>query len=233
MAGRRALFITSVALAALTAVGGVVSLDTKISVLNVGLGRKVLFISDLHIHRRERYELPEADLVLIGGDAYDEWTPSLDVVVDVLRAVRGPKVAVLGNHEHWARRRFPLREGVRALEDAGVHVLRDDWVDVGGLRVYGLDWREDPTAYPPVRGADVVLVHSPDAFQTAVEGLYLAGHTHGGQICLPGNVPLYTNSRFGYTWGWYKKSGASMYVSRGLGEMLPRVYCDREVVLLY
>ncbi|MEZ0319251.1 MAG: metallophosphoesterase [Pyrobaculum sp.] len=217
----------------MVAVGGVALLDLKISRLNVGLGRRVLFISDLHIHSRRSYDLPDADLVLIGGDTYDERTPSLEVVVEVVRGVRGPKVAVLGNHEYWARRRFPLREGVRALEEAGVHVLRDDWVDVGGLRVYGLDWREDPRSYPPVRGADVVLAHSPDAFQNSVEGLYLAGHTHGGQFCLPGNVPLFTNSHFGYTWGWYRGGSAAMYVSRGLGEMFPRMYCDREVVLLY
>jgi len=58
-------------------------------------------------------------------------------------------------------------------------VLADDWVQLGGLRIHGLDWREDPRSYPTAADADVVLVHSPDAFQAARRGVYLAGHTHG------------------------------------------------------
>jgi hypothetical protein len=61
----------------------------------------------------------------------------------------------------------------------GVHVLADDWVQLGGLRIHGLDSREDPRNYPATADADVVLVHSPHAFQAARQGIYLAGHTHG------------------------------------------------------
>ena len=57
--------------------------------------------------------------------------------------------------------------------------LANDWVQLSGLRIYGLDWREDPRSYPAAADADVVLVHSPDAFQAARQGVYLAGHTHG------------------------------------------------------
>ncbi|MFN7106430.1 MAG: metallophosphoesterase, partial [Pyrobaculum sp.] len=121
---------------------------------------------------------------------------------------------------------------VRALEEAGVHVLIDDWTSIGGLKIFGLDWREDPRTYPQVRDADVVLAHSPDAFHNAVGGLYLAGHTHGGQICLPKNVPIVTNSVYGYTWGLYKRGDAVMYTSRGVGEMFPRLFCSREYVLV-
>lgn len=203
-----------------------------VTLLDLGLGRRVLHLTDLHLHGPASLDLPEYDLLLIGGDTYDRLTPGVEVVEDVLGGLRGPKVAVLGNHEYWDQGRIPLREGLRALEEAGVHVLRDDWVQIGGLRIYGLDWREDPRDYPPVKDADVVLVHSPDAFQSAVEGLYLAGHTHGGQLCLPGGFPVVTNSFFGYTRGLYKRVAATMYVSGGAGELLPRVFCDREVVLV-
>ncbi|RFA97519.1 metallophosphoesterase [Pyrobaculum aerophilum] len=228
---RRALLTMALGLGALAA-AGVAVVNTATRILDLGLGRRIVFISDLHLHRVEKYDLPSYDLLLIGGDTYDRNTPGPHVVVETLSQLRGPKVAVLGNHEYWDMRRIPLREGLKALEEAGVHVLRDDWVQIGGLRIYGLDWREDPRAYPAVKDADIVLVHSPDAFQNAVNGLYLAGHTHGGQFCLPGGVPLITNSHFGYTYGLYRRGNAVMYVTRGLGEILPRVWCDREVVIL-
>lgn len=227
---RRQLFTAAGAL--LLAGGLAGGFYTEVTTLELGLGRRAAFLSDLHIHTPRRLELPPYDILLIGGDTYDELTADLAAVTETLRHLPKPKIAVLGNHEHWASRWIPLRRGVAALEEAGVYVLADGWVQIGGLRIYGLDWRDDPRDYPPVKDADVVLVHSPDAFHLAVGGLYLAGHTHGGHFCLPGNVPLYTNSRFGYTWGLYRRDEALMYVTRGAGEMTPRVFCSREIVLL-
>lgn len=228
----RRVFLGSVVGVGLLGAVGAASVGVELRRLDLGLGRRVVFVSDLHIHGVSGLELPEYDVLLIGGDIYDRNTPGAWAVVEALAPLRGPKIAVLGNHEYWDRRRVPLGEGLRALEEAGVHVLRDDWVQVGPLRVHGLDWRDDPRTYPAVRDADVVLVHSPDAFQQAVGGLYLAGHTHGGQFCLPGGVPLITNSYYGYTQGIYRRGEAVMYVSRGVGEMLPRLWCNREVVLI-
>ena len=177
---KRRTFLTLIGGLAVVAAGlGVPLAGADVAELRLGLGRRVVFISDLHLHGVRRLDLPPYDLLLIGGDTSDEKTPSLDVVVETLRRLPGPKVAVLGNHEHWSRRKFPLRQGVKALEDAGVHVLADDWVQLGGLRIHGLDWRENPRSYPAAADADVVLVHSPDAFQAARQGVYLAGHTHG------------------------------------------------------
>ncbi len=47
----------------------------------------------------------EYDVLLIGGDMYDEWTPDLDPLVDLLASLRGPKLAVLGNHDYDEERR--------------------------------------------------------------------------------------------------------------------------------
>lgn len=178
---KRRTFLTLIGGAAAIAAAGIGAplAGADVAELRLGLGKRVVFISDLHLHDVRRLDLPPYDLLLIGGDTYDEKTPSLDVAVETLRRLPGPKVAVLGNHEHWSRRKFPLRQGVKALEDAGVHVLADDWVQLGGLRIHGLDWRENPRSYPAATDADVVLVHSPDAFQAARRGVYLAGHTHG------------------------------------------------------
>ncbi|MEM1925171.1 MAG: metallophosphoesterase [Pyrobaculum sp.] len=226
---RKALALSAAAVFIFGGVGAA-TVETELTVLDLGVGKRLLFLTDIHGRLRTQPVL-DYDVLLIGGDTYDEWTRDLSPLVESLSRLKGPKVAVLGNHEYMTKT-YTIREGVRALEEAGVHVLIDDWVYIGGLKIYGLDWRQDPRNYPPVRDADVVLAHSPDAFQNAETGIYLTGHTHGGQICLPKNRPIITNSAYGYTWGLYKKKDAVMYTSRGVGEMLPRVHCDRQQLLV-
>jgi Predicted phosphohydrolases len=111
---KRRTFLTLIggtAVAVVAAGFGAQLTGADVAELRLGLGRRVVFISDLHLHGVRRLDLPPYDLLLIGGDTYDEKTPSLDVVVETLRRLPGPKVAVLGNHEHWSRRKFPLRQG--------------------------------------------------------------------------------------------------------------------------
>ncbi|KUO83136.1 MAG: hypothetical protein AT707_01160 [Pyrobaculum sp. JCHS_4] len=106
---RRRVFLTSIGgAAAITAAGfGAPLAGADVAELRLGLGKRVVFISDLHLHGVRRLDLPPYDLLLIGGDTYDGETPSLDVVVETLRRLPGPKVAVLGNHEHWSRGSSP------------------------------------------------------------------------------------------------------------------------------
>jgi len=85
--------------------------------------------------------------------------------------------------------------------------------------------------------ADTVLVHSPDTFHYTPPDssvLVLAGHTHGGQVCLPpGAIPVTTNNLYGYAWGLYRRGRAKIYVSRGVGEMIPpRLDCGRQAIII-
>jgi predicted MPP superfamily phosphohydrolase len=68
----------------------------------------------------------------------------------------------------------------------------------------------------------MLLYHKPDLAYAADEvaiDLYLAGHTHGGQVRLPFYGAIYANSRYGKTFemGLYQLKNTTMYVSRGLG----------------
>ena len=68
----------------------------------------------------------------------------------------------------------------------------------------------------------VLLYHSPDLMPDAVEGgidLFLTGHTHGGQLCIPLFGAVYTSSDFWkrYEAGLYREGSTVLYVSRGLG----------------
>ncbi|WP_168371288.1 metallophosphoesterase [Pyrodictium occultum] len=236
----------------LAAAGVVETLAAGVELTRVrlGVGRRVLLLADLHVHGSPGWRAVWAaraarpDLVVLAGDTWDERTRGFGPVWETLREVARymrAGVAVLGNHEVWAARRLPLGEGVRLLEDAGFSVLLDSDAEVLGLRVAGLAWREDPRGYRGplerlARGADLVVVHSPDAFSHLPRGarvVVLAGHTHGGQWCLPVNRSVWTNSRYGYAWGLYRRGESVMYVSRGLGERdPPRVFCHYQAVLI-
>jgi predicted MPP superfamily phosphohydrolase len=89
-------------------------------------------------------------------------------------------------------------------------------------------------------GLQLLLYHSPDLIYKAAErhiDLYLAGHTHGGQLRLPFYGPMATGSIYGkqFFHGLFEVSGTRMYVSQGLGfegGALPRArfLCRPEIV---
>lgn len=93
----------------------------------------------------------------------------------------------------------------------------------------------------PEGGAQILLVHTPDLAPDAADlgiDLYLCGHTHAGQLCLPGGIPLMTASFYGrrFMRGRTEIGSTTVYTSRGLGfEGLgaprARVFCRPEVTI--
>ena len=189
----------------------------------------------------------ESDLVLLGGDLVDQQPGSDpdDTLVAELARLRAPLGvwAVWGNHDRGRFRAMDpfaetlRRAGIEVLVNRGVAV-RDD------LHLAGID--DYRTGHPdlgsalsarPAAAATVLLSHNPDVLpEVPVDvGLTLAGHTHGGQVVLPGVGALYTSSRYGdrFLAGWVE-GPARGYVSRGLGvSNLPvRVNCPAELTLL-
>ena len=166
-----------------------------------------------------------------------EWAEALKV----LQAPLGT-YAILGNHDWW---HGPVpgmpggpEEVRRGLRSIGVRVLENDVVrlskDGRSFCVAGLG---DQMAYhnrPGGRGADdlaatlkrvgdrdpvLMMAHEPYAFRRMPErvSLTLSGHTHGGQIVLPGLGPIVTPSRR-YNYGHIVEGGRHLIVSAGLGE---------------
>jgi hypothetical protein len=108
----------------------------------------------------------------------------------------------------------------------GITLLHDRNERVGGLTLVGTDdvLAGDPdleAAFAGVSGPVMVLTHSPAIFPRVVRPgvrVVLAGHTHGGQVRIPGLGPFFLPRGSGdYPWGWYEQDGAWMFVSRGLG----------------
>ena len=141
---------------------------------------------------------------------------------------------------------------VDRLESAGIVVLRNEWrsLEIGGelVRIGGagddsVGMAHLGSAVPPAGGFSMLLTHSPDAalrLPSRAEGgpsVVLSGHTHGGQIRVPGWGAPVRHSRLvsrGQPDGVFEVGGAQVVVSRGFGTAhLPlRFACRPEIGLL-
>ena len=148
---------------------------------------------------------------------------------------RNPLTYFVGpsSRRHRSAPSNPWRELVDGLEARGWTLLANRRGQLGDVELAGMDdphiRRDDPGVLVPPHGNPqprlrLGVVHSPyrralDAFERNGYDLVLAGHTHGGQVCLPGVGALVTNcdlprdqvrgvSRWGASW---------LHVSAGLG----------------
>ena len=190
----------------------------------------------------------EPDLVLLGGDLVDQHAPDdVSPLIAQLRRLRAPLgvYSVLGNHEYARFGRGPALEAfVAALHDVGITTLvnrgitvRDDLylagIDAagGGLRRIGVALQDHPAGT-----MRLVAAHKPDVLphMPADVELTLCGHTHGGQVRLPGIGPVLVDSRLSrdHSSGWYRSPSLG-YVSRGLGvgHVPLRIACPAELTL--
>jgi len=223
-------------------------------------GATLLFLSDVHAgpflseaalaRAFAHLATLEADVVVHGGDLATSNVRELlphAVAVSKLKAPLGA-FAVYGNHDHYTG---DLSGVERFFTSCGVQVLNNDAVALqrGGHRVAlaGIDdWnigRPDldgalARAELAVPGAPIVLIsHNPDAFFEAAErgvSLTLAGHTHGGQVRIPGRPVLVRMSRYRLDEGCFAHAGSRLVVSRGLGVSgIPlRIACAPEALLV-
>jgi len=220
-----------------------------------GARLRVAFASDLHLGpTTARATLDRAfallsdarpDVLLLGGD-YVFLDASLAKSRELERRVAAvpaeTKIAVLGNHDLWARH----DRIERALARAGVTVLVNDCMHLeGGVAIVGLDdpWtgrRDADRAFQARAKArtTIVLCHSPDALPWIAGrdvDLYLCGHTHGGHIALPSG-PIVVPGPMGrrYPSGLFRVHGADVIVSRGVGatELPIRTFAPPDVVVV-
>ncbi len=225
---RRFILISSLIVAGtFLSVGYVTTTDLEVTRIKLGIGRKIAFLADLHIHGIDGVKnkvlsilaKEQPDTILLGGDTVDAFTLDMNLVskyVSMLEAKE--KFAVMGNHEYWSGKAGDL---ARILKDNRFIVLKDASTQASFGKVWGLDWRDD-RKYPERRLEGLVIVHDPNA-ALSVSGAraILAGHTHGGVVIA--GQSIYSNSV--YVRGLYElKDGNILYVSRGLGQMFPFRY---------
>jgi len=207
--------------------------------LGLGIPARVALVSDLHLglfhgpvflqRVVERLNELDVDAVLVAGDHTYLPDRPLDELMAPWSASRHPVYAVLGNHDEQ-RPGPPLAGALRAaLQRHHVRVIEQQAVDMGRWTLVGLGDRyaglDDiaPVLHAPADRPRVVLAHNPDssmAFPKGAAALLMAGHTHGGQIRIPGLYRLHLRSATygGFDRGFYTVTRVPVYVTSGLGE---------------
>lgn len=238
------------------------ALDVRVRHNSIGIeglpgsfdGFTILHLSDLHVDMNP--DTPQAiidcvdsleyDICVLTGDFRALTYGSNDSTVAGMRTIcsrlRQPVYAVLGNHDSIRM--------VPALEDMGIRMLMNESVIIergdASIHLAGIDdphyFRADnlEKAYQdiPAEAVSVLLSHSPEIYQHAAHAgfdVMLCGHTHGGQICLPGGTPLMCNARCPRELcaGAWRYQGMAGYTSAGAGTSIVdvRLNCLPEATL--
>lgn len=222
-------------------------------------GLRVAHLSDLHVdftgeeqtqRAVEAANAAEPDLTVLTGDFITHAGGSPDVLEPLLSHLRARHgvFACLGNHDYTAST-APL---IRTLERCGIEVLvnRAQPVMGGELHVVGIDdgLRGRPNLAAALRtvpeGAPVMLLaHEPDLAdrtgpllaERGHPAVQLSGHSHGGQVRLPGlGATVLPMMGRRYPMGAYLLGDLAMYVSRGVGVsgIAFRLACPAETAIL-
>lgn len=198
------------------------AIDIRLEKINISLPRlpkpfsgfQILWVSDIHVERFDA--LPgiidnlvsplEYDLCVFGGDSCFEHFLSEKVLVLTRRITenlvrKSPVFGILGNHDYTPVAHLLDSLGVRMLLNANTAIER------GGQKLWfaGIDdchyfYAEDLDAAlrdVPDSDCKILLSHSPEIYKRAAArdiDLCLSGHTHGGQICLPGEISIISSA---------------------------------------
>jgi len=219
-------------------------------------GVRIACLADVHLHRGisraahaalEQVDRERPEIVVLAGDICNK-RGDLPTLTAWARDARGTLAtfATFGNWERYAKIDRATAEA--AYGKAGVEFLCNTTarVSIRGatLTILGLDdpveGRPDPMAALAGVGARDVAVwvlHGPgyvDELPKSVAprpALFLAGHTHGGQIRLPGITPVLPVGSGRFVAGWYRDTVAPLYVSRGIGMVFvpARLFCPPEL----
>ena len=214
-------------------------------------GLRIGFLTDFHHSQtvsRAMVDLAVAmvmaehpDLIVLGGD-YVTWGDRQYVgpVADALAALSAPHgiFAVLGNHDDDKDMPAALTaKGFTVLRDARTRLtIKGEVLDIAGVRYWTRRASDIARVLKGAAPTSILLAHTPkrlyEAAMFAVP-LMLSGHTHGGQIVLPG-LGAVAAREFPIIAGAGRREGTTAFVSRGVGTVyLPvRINCPPEVAIL-
>ncbi len=220
-------------------------------------GLRIGHLSDVHCddpraierarHAAELLREQKPDIVFFTGDyvthdPHHNMTAAAEALAILSDAPHGA-FAILGNHDWWSGDPDHVAS---ELTRVGFHVLRNQsaFIQSKGIWVIGLDQRCDSKQDVSQALKDVpkdtiklLLVHEPDYADEAPAGfaLQFSGHSHGGQVRIPGFPPIIvpTYSRR-YPEGLQQGQNHLVYTTRGVGMISPKVRfcCPPEVAVL-
>jgi predicted MPP superfamily phosphohydrolase len=214
-------------------------------------GLRIAFITDVHHSAMVPAEDvtaavrlandARADLVVLGGD-YVTWGDRdyVDPVAELLKPLQAPHgvFAILGNHDN--DRDMPvalMRNGFTVLKDQRTRVeINGEGLELAGIRFWTRKASDIARVLRQARDPVLLLAHNPRRLiEAAALGVpaVLSGHTHGGQVVLPG-IGAIAGRDFPVLAGLGGQDNTTMFVSRGVGTVyVPvRINCPPEVAVV-
>lgn len=214
----------------------------------------LLHLSDLHTDMYpqatealiQQVSQLDYDICVLTGD-YRAWTfGAIDQAMAGMRSLcaelNSPVYAVLGNHD--SIRMVPELEdmGVKVLLNESERIVRNGAVihlaGIDDAHYYRVDNIEKAANSIPVEVVSLLLSHTPEVYLQAAHAgfdVFLCGHTHGGQICLPGGIPLTLDARCPRSLGAgpWRHNRMQGYTSVGAGSSIVevRLNCLPEITL--
>jgi hypothetical protein len=219
---------------------------------------RIAFASDLHAGPTTHASLldeafaalanADADLVLLGGDYVFLFAEYIAAIEHRLARLRRPPLGVfgvMGNHDLWADdaaiAAALARAGARMLVNERVTLPAPfDHVTLAGLDDPWTGLRPTMPIFDDDHRVRVLLVHAPEAMLYLEDEpfeLAVCGHTHGGHVALPGEIPILVPGPLSrrYAHGRFELDGnRTLLVSRGIGgtEVALRTFADPDILVV-
>ncbi|EKD26960.1 MAG: hypothetical protein ACD_79C00957G0001, partial [uncultured bacterium] len=202
----------------------------------------ILHLSDMHLDSlddmykiiAEKLKDLKYDLCILTGDYRKETHGSYQQIIHpmehIVKNISAPDgiLAVLGNHDSYLMVDIFRKMNIKVLINETITIRRENQeIDFTGI--------DDPFYYFTDRAYEaleeelnqfkIALIHTPELYEITEKNnykLYLCGHTHGGQICLPGNIPVITHfhgpNKFAR--GRWKYKNMQGYTNMGCGTVV-------------
>jgi uncharacterized protein len=217
-------------------------------------GFTILQLSDLHAdvsaaamrHLMEIVRHIACDICVLTGDyrgkTFGPFDASLATMRDICARLKLPLYGILGNHD--SIRMTPALEamGIRMLFNESEAIMRDGaaiyLAGIDDAHFYRTDDIPKAAAKIPREAFSVLLAHTPESYREAAQAgfdLMLSGHTHGGQLCLPGGIAIKLEARLPRRMGAgaWRFDALAGYTSVGAGTSLSpvRLNCPAEITV--
>ncbi len=173
----------------------------------------ILHLSDMHVDfshgamQRLIELLPSVgyDICVLTGDfrgnTFGPFDATLEGLAQVRTHLKNPVYGVLGNHDTVCMVPGMEEMGIRMLLNEAETIVRgSERIHLAGIddaHYYRVDNIEKAASQFPHDEFSILLSHTPEIYRQAAHAdfnLMLSGHTHGGQICLPGSIPITLDS---------------------------------------
>jgi uncharacterized protein len=231
---------------------GTTEVTLPVSGLPVGLdGLRIGFLTDIHhsgtvpaadVAYAVRLVLEQKpDLIVLGGDYVTFGDRAfVQPVAELLAPLQAPHgvFAILGNHDDDRDMPAALAaQHIEVLKDARTRIeLRGERLEVAGVRFWTRKFEDIARVVKKATDTVLLLAHDPRRITEAAVldvPAMLSGHTHGGQVVIPG-LGAVARRRFPILEGTASRKNTSIFVSRGVGTVyVPvRINCPPEVAVV-